>query len=122
MKAGVLVTFLFVYAVIAAPSVTADSPADGKWEAKVKTQVGEQTIRMNFKSDGNKLTGTVSTGQAGETTIEDGKIDGADISFKQTVDLGGSSISFTYTGKLSGDQITFTREPFKIEFTAKRVK
>ena len=113
---------LLVYAVSLAPSAPADSPADGKWEAKVKTQVGEQTIRMNFKSDGKKLTGTVSTGQAGEATIEDGKIDGPDISFKQTVDLGGSSISFTYTGKVSGEQIVFTREPFKIDFVAKRVK
>lgn len=122
MKVRVLVTFLFVCAVIVAPSLAADSAADGKWEAKVKTQVGEQTIRMNFKSDGNKLTGTVSTGQAAEAAIEDGKIDGADISFKQTVDLGGSSISFTYTGKVTGDQIMFTREPFKIEFIAKRVR
>ena len=112
---------LLVYAVTLAPSIAADSPVDGRWEAKVKTQVGEQTIRMNFKSDGNKLTGTLY-GQASETTIEDGKIDGPDISFKQTVDLGGSSIIFTYTGKVSGEQILFTREPFKIEFIAKRVK
>ena len=122
MKTGVLLGFVLLYAVIAPASATADSPADGKWEAKVKTQVGEQTIRMNFKSDGDKLTGTVSAGTAGETSIEEGKIEGTTISFKQSVDLGGSNISFVYTGKLSGDQILFTREPFKIEFTAKRVK
>ena len=122
MKTGILITSLLAYAIMLAPSPAADSTVDGKWEAKVKTQVGEQTIRMSFRSDGNKLTGTVATGQGGETTIEDGKIDGADISFKQTVDLGGSSISFTYTGKLSGEQIIFTREPFKIEFVAKRVR
>jgi hypothetical protein len=64
----------------------------------------------------------VSDGKAGDTAIEDGKIDGATITFKQTVNLGGSDISFTYTGKVGGDQIAFTREPFKLEFTARRVK
>jgi hypothetical protein len=122
MKTSVLVGTLLLWALVAPLNVTAQSPADGKWEAKVKTQVGEQIMRMNFKSDGAKLTGTVASGQAAETAIEDGQIDGATISFKQTVDLGGSNISFIYTGKLSGDQIVFTREPFKIEFTARRVK
>jgi hypothetical protein len=121
MKVCILLAISLVCAVVA-PSVAADSPADGKWEAKVKTQVGEQTIRMNLKTEGDKLTGTVSTGQATESPIEDGKIDGTTISFKQTVDLGGSNISFVYIGKVSGDQITFTREPFKMEFTARRAK
>lgn len=67
-------------------------------------------------------TGTVSNGQASESSIEDGKIDGTAVSFKQTVDLGGSKISFVYTGTLSGDQIMFTREPFTIKFTARRLK
>lgn len=122
MKAGILLAFLLTCVVMTAPSVAADTTVDGKWEAKVKTQVGEQTIRMTFKGDGDKLTGTVSNGQSSETAIEDGKIDGGTISFKQTIDVGGTGISFTYIGRVGSDQITFTREPFKMEFTAKRVK
>jgi len=117
-KTGVLLMCVFVMAT----SLKADSPADGKWEAKIKTQVGEQTIKLNFKSDGDTLTGTVSDGRSGETAIQEGKIDGMTISFKQTVDAGASNISFTYTGKISGDQIAFTREPFKLEFVARRAK
>jgi hypothetical protein len=119
MKTGALAAFIFLGAImIAAP---APAEIDGKWEGKVKTQIGEQSIRMSFKSDGNRLTGTVNDGRA-DSQIEDGTIEGATISFKQTVNLGGSDISFTYIGKVNGDQIVFTREPFKIEFTARRVK
>src|SRR5208337_941299 len=48
---------------------------DGKWEGEVKTPDGSAIpISMNFKSDGDKVTGTV-TGPAGDVTINDGKLD-----------------------------------------------
>jgi len=122
MKAVVPTTFLLMYAFMVVLLFAADTPVDGKWEAKVKTQVGEQTIRLNLKTEGNKLTGTVVSGQGSETAIQDGKVEGPTLSFKQSVDVGGSSIDFLYTGKLNGDQIAFTREPFTLEFVARRVK
>lgn len=121
MRATTLIVFFIVCSVAMAPSVRAQSPVDGKWEAKLKTQVGEQTITINLKGDGSKLTGTVAVGQASGTPIEDGKIEGDTISFKQNVDFGGAKTTLSYTGKVNRDQIMFIREPFRVEFTAKRV-
>jgi hypothetical protein len=109
-------------AMIAAFLLAAQSSIDGKWEAKLQTQVGEQTVRMTLKTEGEKLTGTLSTGQGAEMPFEDGRIAADTLTFKQSVDMGGTNMTFTYTGKVKNDQIVFTREPFKIEFTAKRTR
>lgn len=124
MKFRVLVAVVFAFATAITPAGWAQSPVDGKWEAKVRTQVGERTMAMNFKGEGTKLTGTISDGPAGEAPIEDGTLEGDTISFKQTLDFGGSSVSFTYSGKVKGNEITFTREGLggRLEFTAKRVR
>ena len=124
MKSGVLAAVVLPLAMALVPAGWAQSPVDGKWEAKVTTQVGERTMAMNFKSEGAKLTGAISDGTAREAPIEDGKIEGDTITFKQTLDFGGSSVSFTYTGKIKGNEITFTREGLggRLEFTTKRVR
>ena len=89
----------------------AQAKVDGKWTAEVPGgRGGTQQITFNFKTDGSKLTGTATAGQAGEAPIEDGKIEGDTISFKQTLNFNGNSVSISYTGKVKGDEIEFTRE------------
>ncbi len=104
-------------------SAAAQGSIDGKWEAKVMTQVGERTMAMNFRSEGDKLTGTISDGTAKDAPIEDGRIEGDTISFKQTLEFGGSSVVFTYVGKVKAGEIAFTREGLgaRLGFTTKRV-
>jgi hypothetical protein len=55
------------------------------------------------------LTGTVS-GRQGDMPIADGKIDGDQISFTQTLDFNGNTVKLIYKGTVSGDQITLTRQ------------
>ena len=78
-----------------------------------------------FKADGSKLTGESSSEMFGKSTIEDGKIDGDNISFTLTVSFQGNEGKVLYKGKVEGDQINFTVEipayQQKIEYTAKRV-
>lgn len=97
----------------------------GKWTAQVPGRNGqtrEQTF--NFKVDGSTLTGTVS-GRMGEMPIADGKIDGDQVSFTQTMEFNGNSMKFVYKGTVSGDEIKFSRQRDGGEgepqtFTAKR--
>ena len=99
----------------------------GKWTAQVPGRNGqtrEQTF--NFKADGNTLTGTVS-GRQGDMAISEGKIDGDQISFTQTMEFNGNSMKLVYKGTVSGDEIKFTRqrdggEGQPQEFTAKRAQ
>lgn len=89
---------------------------DGKWvgERKMNRNGEEMTISMTYdlKSDGAKLTGTVSmvfgTNEPRTSEIKEGKLDGNKFSFK-TVSQGpnGEMIS-VYEGTVEGDVIKGT--------------
>lgn len=96
---------------------------NGKWTAQVESPRGTQTLTFNFHVDGSTLTGTVST-RRGDMDIQNGKVDGDNISFDQDLNMNGNDIKITYTGKADGaDSIKFSRQagdrPAQ-EFTAKR--
>lgn len=117
---SVMALFLLLTAVsVFAADVT------GKWVAQVPGRGGQtREVTLNLKADGNALTGTMS-GRRGDTPIEEGKIDGDNISFSQTMEFNGNSMKIIYKGKISGDEIKFTREREGgegqvAEFTAKR--
>jgi hypothetical protein len=77
-----------------------------------------RTNTFTFKVDGGKLTGTVA-GSQDETQIQNGKIDGDDISFTAERPFG----KFTYSGKAGGNEIKFkvTFNDQSFEMTAKRL-
>lgn len=82
--------------------------ATGKWTAEMQGRNGNtMTITMNFKADGDKLTGTVS-GRNGDTDISDGKVEGDSISFKVVREFNGNQMTSTYKGKVDGDTIHFS--------------
>jgi len=113
----------FLLGLLALTALAAD--ITGKWTAEVPGRGGQtRETTFTFKVDGNALTGTVS-GFRGEMPISDGKIEGDQISFTQTLEFNGNSIKLVYKGTVSGDEIKFTRtreggEGRTQEFTAKR--
>ena len=91
----------------------------GKWKAEFATADGTQRVNtFTFKVDGAKLTGTVA-GTQDETQIQNGKINGDDVSFTAERPFG----TFTYVGKISGNEIKFkvTFNDQSFEMTAKRL-
>ena len=70
---------------------------------------GEATWTFDLKADGDKLSGMVVNDFMGEMEIQDGKIDGDAVSFKQVMQRGDRSMTFVYTGKISGDEMELTR-------------
>lgn len=101
---------------------------DGKWTASVPGREGKtQELSFVFKTAGGKLTGTIVNPMF-ESEIQDGKIDGANISFKQTFP-NNTAVTVYYKGAVSGDSIEFIREAKggamdgrSSKFTAKRAK
>lgn len=100
-KLGLLLGLMILPAIWAAD-------VNGKWTAEFETPRGPSEMEFDFKVDGDKVTGTVSN-QRGESEIQDGKIEGETISFKQVMSFG-REITILYTGKISGDEIEFTRK------------
>ena len=108
---GILATLLCVAAMAADIS--------GKWKAEFSTADGTQRVNtFTFKVDGAKLTGTVA-GTQDETQIQNGKVNGDEISFTAERPFG----TFAYSGKFSGGEIKFkvTFNDQSFEMTAKRV-
>jgi hypothetical protein len=93
----------------------------GKWTGKMETPNGSRDVNMAFKAEGATLTGSVS-GRNGDTPIENGKIDGDNISFTVTRKFNDMEIKMNYTGKVSGDSIklNYKMRDNDIELTLKR--
>ena len=100
-------------------AVAAAADVSGKWKAEFTTPDGTaRTNTFTLKADGSKLTGTVA-GAQDETPIQNGTINGDEISFSAERPFG----SFSYKGTVSGNAIKFNVEfnGERFEMTAKRV-
>jgi predicted nucleotidyltransferase len=100
----------------------------GKWTAQLDTQVGLQKYTFEFKAEGATLTGSANADIAGtesRSAIQDGKINGNEISFVEMQKYQGQEVKIVYKGTVSGDEIKFKRNVADMideEFVAKRVK
>jgi hypothetical protein len=114
---------LCLMAVFAFTASAAD--ISGNWKGTAETPNGTVERTFVFKVDGHKLTGETNSSRFGKSTIEDGKVDGDDVSFSLTVNVGGTEGKVVYKGKVDGDTIKFTVElqalGQTLEMTAKRV-
>lgn len=97
----------------------------GNWKGTAETPNGTVERTFVFKVDGHKLTGETTSNMFGKSAIEDGKVDGDDVSFSLTVNMQGTDGKVNYKGKVQGDTIKFTVEVQAIgqtlEMIAKRV-
>jgi hypothetical protein len=96
----------------------------GKWTAEFDTPMGVQKYTYEFKVDGGKLTGT-ATGSQGAVEIQEGKVNGDEISFVENMKFEDMPMRIEYKGKAAGDEIKFARKVGDFggeEFVAKRAK
>jgi opacity protein-like surface antigen len=95
---------------------------DGKWTGSVSTPNGDFPVTFNFTAAGDVLNGSMSAPDGGDIAIKDGKIDGANISFWLSLDMGGQALKLTYKGVVASDQIKISGDaggmPF--EFVVKK--
>ena len=88
--------------------------ASGKWAFEQEGRNGPVQVTLNLKIDGGALSGTLTRpgrdGNAMETPISDGKVDGNNLSFLVKREFNGNTVVTTYKGTLDGDNL-------KIEIT-----
>jgi hypothetical protein len=70
---------------------------------------GERKMTLKLKTEGDKVTGTLSApgrdGTPRDTEIADGKIKGDEVSFTVTREFNGNKMTSKYSGKVSADSI-----------------
>jgi hypothetical protein len=100
---------LSLVAVFAAFALTA-SAADisGNWKGTAEGPQGAIERTFTFHQDGAKLTGETNSQMLGKSTIDEGKVEGDDISFSITAKFQDNDMKITYKGKITGDTIKLT--------------
>jgi autotransporter translocation and assembly factor TamB len=125
---------LFVTTILLAFTLMAfAADVTGKWVYEQPGRGGGNPVQvtLNLKAEGGKLSGNVSRpgrdGAMMESPITDGKVDGNNVTFKTTMQMGGNSMTSEYVGTLEGDamKLKVTRpgrdgSPMTNEFTAKK--
>jgi hypothetical protein len=95
--------FAFVVALLLMAGVAIAADVDGKWTGTIPGM--DIPVAYTFKADGNTLTGTSSGPNDTTVPIKNGKIDGNNISFSVSFDMGGQEMKIDYKGVVSPDQI-----------------
>ncbi|MGE5327687.1 MAG: hypothetical protein ACM3NO_11660 [Deltaproteobacteria bacterium] len=103
MKRLVVLLALFVSAALAAD-------VSGTWKATAEGPNGPMERTFVFKVDGEKLTGETTSSMLGTSKIEDGKIEGDNLSFTIKVKFEDNEMTLNYKGKVAGNEIHFTVE------------
>jgi len=104
MKRLAILMALFAASVFAAD-------ISGKWKGTAEAAgIGSIERTFSFKVDGTKLTGETESEMAGKSQINDGKVEGENISFTITANIQGQELTLAYKGKIVGDQIKLTVE------------
>jgi D-glucosaminate-6-phosphate ammonia-lyase len=105
-KANILTIFSVLLVLFAAGSVAAQTSVAGEWDASMNTPGGARPMKLIFKVDGEKLTGTVKR-SSGDVPLQ-GTIKGSDISFAYTVNYNGNDLTLSFSGKVKGDDMVGT--------------
>jgi hypothetical protein len=98
--------------------------ADGTWLITREGQKGTVELELKLKTDGDKLTGTYGRKGGGNAAeIQDGKVDGDNVSFAVMQRAKDAERKIVYKGKVEGDELKGESGPEggrMRPFTAKR--
>ena len=82
---------------------------DGKWTGSIAGPDGNgMPVNYTFKAEGTTLTGFTTGPDNSQVPLKNGKIDGNNISFSISFDMGGQEMKMDFKGVLSGDQLKLT--------------
>jgi len=85
----------------------------GKWTSEFESPVGHLKYVFQLKGEGGKITGSAhreSSQAQSDADLKDGKIDGDNVSFAETLHIQDQDVTIEYTGKIAGDEINLTRK------------
>ena len=80
----------------------------GTWKATAEGPNGTMERTFVFKADGAKLTGETTSSFLGKSVLENGKIEGDNLSFTITAKFQDNELKVSYKGSVSGNEIKLT--------------
>lgn len=114
---------ILILVMIAALNVLG-AEVSGVWKASAEGPQGQMERTFTFKADGSKLSGETVSERTGKSTIEDGKVDGDNLSFQIKIKFQDQEMVIQYKAVVKGDAMKMTAERpdggNAIEWTAKR--
>jgi hypothetical protein len=84
------------------------SDPTGTWKVTAEGPNGSMDRTFTFKVDGAKLTGETNSELVGKSSIDDGKVEGENISFNISFELQGNQMKTSFKGKTTGDEISLS--------------
>ena len=78
---------------------------DGTWKLVVNTPMGAQESTLVISAQGSTLTGTQSAGAGEGRPIDEGTVDGNDISWKASISKP-MPMTLEFSGTVDGDKLT----------------
>lgn len=101
----------------------AGDPA-GDWKASVDVNGNDVPLTFHLKVKDASVTGAIEGMPTTPADIQNGKLEGDNITFTAVTDYEGNSVKLIYKGKIDGDQIKFSvgtdDGSWGVEFVAKR--
>lgn len=89
---------------VASAGVWAQTSIDGNWDFSMTSPMGTVNAKVSMKTEGDSLTGEFDLGGGRTWPIEEGKVDGQNISFK--INRDGASMTYVMSAVVSGDQFS----------------
>jgi len=77
----------------------------GTWNMTVESQQGTTNPTVTLEQDGQDLTGHYSSQTLGEADVT-GSVNGSQVTFSFTAEVGGQSVPVSYTATLEGDVLS----------------
>jgi hypothetical protein len=96
----------------------------GDWKASVDVNGNDVPLTFHLKVKDTSVTGAIEGMPTTPADIQNGKVEGDNITFTAVTDYQGNSVKLIYKGKIDGDQIKFSvgtdDGSWGAEFVAKR--
>jgi hypothetical protein len=96
--------------VFALPATLTAADVSGEWTAEAPSQSGNVTIKLTFKVEGEKLTGTLNNPDMEAVELKEGKVTEKKVYFYVPREMNGASYKIIWDGEITGEkEITFNR-------------
>lgn len=103
VMAGAGLALLAVVA-LSAP-VAAQANVNGTWAITIQGPEGPAEATAVLEQDGSSFTGTIMVDQADDAEIENGTVEGNNMSFMLVIFVQGTGIELEVTGEVDGNSI-----------------
>jgi len=97
------------FVVALSTAVFAQARIEGRWSGQQQARGSTESVVLDLKVSGEKLIGTMSTGNNAPMTLSDGKAVNGKVSFRTSIMFDGKERPIAWTGEVKGDDLYLTR-------------